>query len=88
MSKKEKEKIFHTELVKFGVSYDRAAKAAYILATGKPDELLTEEEKRLVIEVCKEWSKNHKRYKKLQQIAFFIAYSQTLWNLSIGIKQF
>ncbi|MBD2533824.1 hypothetical protein H6G97_31450 [Nostoc flagelliforme FACHB-838] len=69
LSKKEKEKIFHTELVKFGVKYDRAAKAAYILASGKSDELLTEQEKRFVIEVCEEWSKNHKRYKELQQIA-------------------
>ncbi|MBW4423214.1 MAG: hypothetical protein KME50_01800 [Nostoc desertorum CM1-VF14] len=69
MPKKEKEKIFHTELVKFGVKYDTAAKAAYILASGRPDEFLTQEEKRFVMEVCKEWSKNHKRYKKLQQIA-------------------
>lgn len=68
VSKKEKEKIFHTNLVKFGVSYDQAAKAAKILADEKPEELWTEEEKRLVTEACKQWFSNHNRYKKLQEL--------------------
>lgn len=58
--KKEKEKLFFTELVKYGVKHDKAAKAAKILAAGLPDELLTKKEKQLVIEVCREWSIKHK----------------------------
>ena len=48
-------------------TYHKAAKAAKILASEKPEELWTEEEKRLVVEVCKQWFSNHKRYKKLQE---------------------
>ncbi|MBD2778068.1 serine/threonine-protein kinase [Iningainema tapete] len=57
----EKKEIFHTELVKHGVGYQKADQAAWILASGKPDELLTDEEIQLVTEVCQEWSRQHKR---------------------------
>ncbi len=64
----EKERIFHTQLVKYGVEYDKAAKAAKILASGKPDELLTNEEIQLVKEVCRDWSIQNKRYKRLNSL--------------------
>ncbi len=57
----DKQQLFHTELVKYGVGYHKAAEAARILASGKPDELLTTQEIQLVIEVCQEWSRQHKR---------------------------
>ena len=53
-SVEEKEKLFHTALVKCGVKYELAAQAARILASGKPDELWTREEIQLVKEVCTE----------------------------------
>lgn len=61
LSKKEREKLFHTQLVKHDIKHDKAAKAAKILASGLPDELLTKKEKQLVIEVCKEWAVKYKR---------------------------
>ncbi|MBH8556233.1 hypothetical protein I8751_28665 [Nostocaceae cyanobacterium CENA357] len=64
----EKEKIFHTQLVKYGVEYEKAAKAAKILASGKPDEQLTDEEIQLVTEVCRDWSVQNKRYKRLSSL--------------------
>jgi hypothetical protein len=67
-SVEEKEKLFHTELVKYGVEYELAAQAARILVSGKPDELLTEQEIQLVKEVCREWSMGHKRFKRLSSL--------------------
>ncbi|WP_026732395.1 hypothetical protein [Fischerella sp. PCC 9605] len=61
MFSKEKEEFFHTELVKYGVDYQRAAKVAKILASEKPDELLSDKEKQLAEEVCKEWLRQHQR---------------------------
>ncbi|MFL9453732.1 MULTISPECIES: hypothetical protein [Nostocales] len=61
MSIKEKETIYHIELVKHGVKYDVAARAAKILAFGLDEETLTEEEKQLVKEACKIWLKQHQR---------------------------
>ncbi|MDZ8187395.1 MAG: hypothetical protein RMX96_21430 [Nostoc sp. ChiSLP02] len=68
MSGQEKEKIFHTELVKYGVKYEKAQKAAQLLASGKPDELLTQQERQIVLEACYEWSKQRKRYKHLKSL--------------------
>lgn len=61
----QKQELFHTQLVKHGVKYQKAAEAARILASGKPDELLTNEEIQLVTEVCKEWSIQYKRLTSL-----------------------
>ncbi|WP_414569859.1 hypothetical protein [Nostoc sp. CCY 9925] len=61
----EKQKIFHTQLVKFGVEYEIARKASEILAREKPDEVLTQEEIRLTKEACKHWSAQRKRIKHL-----------------------
>ncbi|MBD2430149.1 MULTISPECIES: hypothetical protein [Fischerella] len=65
MYSKEKEDFFHTELVKYGVDYQRAAQVAHILASGKPDELLSEKEIQIAEEVCREWLRQYKRYKHL-----------------------
>ncbi|MCC5642779.1 hypothetical protein LC607_07440 [Nostoc sp. CHAB 5824] len=62
------EEFFHTQLVKHGVNYNLAAKAAKILASGKPDELLTVEEKHLATEVCQQWSKQRQRLERLNSL--------------------
>ncbi|OKH28676.1 hypothetical protein NIES2101_43595 [Calothrix sp. HK-06] len=67
-SSKDIEQIFHTHLVKYGVSYDKAAKVAKILGSGKPEEILTEEENKLVTEACQEWFINYNRHRNLRQI--------------------
>ncbi|MBD2251577.1 hypothetical protein H6G14_09685 [Nostoc parmelioides FACHB-3921] len=65
MSQEEKEKLFHTQLVKYGVRYEKAARAASILASGKSEEVFSEEEKQLVTEVCQQWLIGHKRHKQI-----------------------
>ncbi len=61
MSLKEKEEFFHIELVKHGVEYDKAAEVARMVVSGKPDELLTDKERQLAIEVCREWVRQRQR---------------------------
>ncbi|RCJ24815.1 hypothetical protein A6770_03935 [Nostoc minutum NIES-26] len=68
VSVKEKEKIFCTELVKHGVKYETAIKAARILASGQPDELLTVDEIIIVKEACEKWSVQKKRIKRLKSL--------------------
>lgn len=65
ISQEEKERLFHTQLVKYGVKFEKAAKVAKILASGQSEEDLTQEEKQLVTEACKQWLKGHKRHKQL-----------------------
>jgi hypothetical protein len=55
------EQLLHTELVKHGVDYHKAAKVAKILADKKSYELLTEEEMRLTREVCEAWLRQRNR---------------------------
>ncbi|BAZ23650.1 hypothetical protein NIES4073_45390 [Kalymmatonema gypsitolerans NIES-4073] len=61
MSLKEKEEFFHIELVKHGVEYHKAAEVARIIVSGKPDELLTDKERQLATEVCRQWVKQRQR---------------------------
>lgn len=68
MSVEEKEKLFHTELVKYGVEYKTAGKVARILASGKPDELLTQQERRLVKDACQKWLIQNKRKKRIDYL--------------------
>ncbi|BAU06387.1 MULTISPECIES: hypothetical protein [Fischerella] len=68
MYSKEIEEFFHTQLVKYGVDYQRAAQVAHILASGKPDELLSEKEIQIAEEVCREWLRQYKRYKHLTSL--------------------
>lgn len=61
MSLKEKEEFFHIELVKCGVEYYKAAEVARIIVSGKPDELLTNKERQLAMEACREWVRQRQR---------------------------
>ncbi|MEH2162450.1 MAG: hypothetical protein V7K38_15760 [Nostoc sp.] len=45
ISAEEKKKIFHIELVKYGVEYEQARKAAQILACSQADELLSQQDR-------------------------------------------
>ncbi|MBW4632382.1 MAG: hypothetical protein KME30_10925 [Iphinoe sp. HA4291-MV1] len=65
MSTEEKEALYYCELVRYGIDFKEALTVAKILASEKPDELLTEEEKKLVTEVCKLWIVKHKHFKHL-----------------------
>ncbi|MEH1968568.1 MAG: hypothetical protein V7K91_19075 [Nostoc sp.] len=65
ISIEEKEKIFHTELVKYGVEYEQARKTAQILARSQPDELLSQQDRQIVTQACKKWSIERKRYKRI-----------------------
>ncbi|GAA6618340.1 hypothetical protein [Scytonema sp. NUACC26] len=56
-----KEEFFHTELVKRGVEYHKAAEVARILVSGKSDELLTDKEIQLATQVCRNWIIQRKR---------------------------
>ncbi|BAY31306.1 hypothetical protein NIES2107_31650 [Nostoc carneum NIES-2107] len=60
--------LLHTELVKYGVDYDKAAKAAQILAEKKPDEVLTQEEIQLTKEVCELWLKQRNRLASIDKV--------------------
>jgi hypothetical protein len=63
----DKKKLLHTQLVKYGIHYRKAAKAAEILASETPDELLTYEEIQLTQEVCREWLKQRKRLHSIEE---------------------
>ncbi|RCJ41221.1 hypothetical protein A6770_09075 [Nostoc minutum NIES-26] len=65
--RQEKKKLLHTQLVKYGIHYRKAARAAEILASEKPDELLTDEEIQLTQEVCREWLKQRKRLDSIEE---------------------
>ncbi|WP_341530275.1 hypothetical protein WKK05_13875 [Nostoc sp. UHCC 0302] len=64
----EREKIFCTELVKYGVEYHKAVIAAKIIASGQGDELLTSEEIKIVQDACQKWSQENQRYKRLKAL--------------------
>lgn len=66
LSNEDKEQIYHTDLVKYGVKSDKAVKIAKILAANKSDKILTEEEKTLFTEACKECLNSYNHYKNLQ----------------------
>lgn len=57
----EREQLFHTELVKCGVEYHKAAKAAQIIVSETSDDLLTDDEIQLVKDVCQQWLEQRKR---------------------------
>ncbi|MBW4563750.1 MAG: hypothetical protein KME32_21910 [Mojavia pulchra JT2-VF2] len=64
----EKERVYHSELIRHGVNYEEAVQAAKIIASEKPNELLTPEETELVKEVCTAWLLKHKSYKHLNPL--------------------
>lgn len=55
----ENEDLFYTQLVKHGVEFQKAAKVARILASGKPEKLLANEDRQLVKDVCRQWARLH-----------------------------
>ncbi|MBD2532331.1 hypothetical protein H6G97_23225 [Nostoc flagelliforme FACHB-838] len=64
----EREKIFCTELVKYGVEYEEAVIAAKIIASGQGDEFLSPSEIKIVEDACKKWSEQNQRLKRLKAI--------------------
>jgi hypothetical protein len=68
ISDEEIEKIFCTELVKYGVKYEKAVISAKILASAQADELLSSEEIKIVKEACEHWFLQNSRYKKLKAL--------------------
>ncbi|KAF3890463.1 MULTISPECIES: hypothetical protein [Nostocales] len=52
----ENENLYHNELLKYGVEHNLAALAAKILASDKPNELLSSEELQVLTEACEHWS--------------------------------
>jgi dissimilatory sulfite reductase (desulfoviridin) alpha/beta subunit len=57
----ENENIYQGELLKYGVEHKLAASAAKILASEKPNELLSSEELRTITEACEQWSTQYIR---------------------------
>ncbi|WP_193200504.1 hypothetical protein [Nostoc sp. MG11] len=53
----ENEPLFYTQLVKYGVSYTKAVKVAQILASGKSERLLANEDRQLVKDTCRQWAR-------------------------------
>ncbi|MCC5600553.1 hypothetical protein [Nostoc favosum] len=64
----EREKIFCTELVKYGVEYEKAVIAAKIIASGQGDEHLSPSEIEIVKDACKKWSEQNQRLKRLKAV--------------------
>ncbi|ACC81687.1 hypothetical protein [Nostoc punctiforme] len=62
----EREKIFCTELVKYGVKYEKAVIAARILASGRADDFLSPSEIEIAKDACQKWSVQNKRLKRLK----------------------
>ncbi|WP_193200507.1 hypothetical protein [Nostoc sp. MG11] len=68
ISVQEREKIFCTELVKYGVEYEKAVIAAKIVASGQGDEHLSPSEIEIVKDACKKWSEQNQRLKRLKAV--------------------
>jgi hypothetical protein len=68
MSPTEREHLFLTELIKVGIDFQQARKAAKVLALQLSDEQLTQEEDQLVQEVCRQWLIQRKRMAFISQV--------------------
>ncbi|WP_320073245.1 hypothetical protein [Nostoc sp. MG11] len=86
------EKILHTELVKYGVKYEKAGKVARILASRQPDELLTQEEIQLSKEVCQQWLKQRQRMAVIEEAIDGEGIRSKSWqnkyNVTLELKDF
>lgn len=60
--------MYYSSLTQHGVEDSKAFKAARIMASEKPNELLTHEELRLVYDVCEIWSSMYERRQYLKSI--------------------
>ncbi len=67
MSVEDKVQFFHTELVKVGVDFHQAAKAAEILVSGESDEHLSPEEIEAVKTACAQWLKRRNQLKFIER---------------------
>lgn len=61
---KAKENLFQTELVKYGVESEKAAKLAYILASESENQFLSNEEIQIFTDVGQKWLDSVKTYKQ------------------------
>jgi hypothetical protein len=68
ISAEEREQIFYTELIKAGVDFQKAAKAAKVLALDPLDEQLTREDEQLVKDACYQWLAQRKRMNFISQV--------------------
>ncbi|MBD1863045.1 MULTISPECIES: hypothetical protein [Trichocoleus] len=62
------EQSYRTELVKWGIDFEKAFKVARILARNIPNENLTSSEVELVEEVCKEWFEKRKQWEQFKRV--------------------
>ncbi len=68
ISLEQKELLYYTDLIRYGVDLTIAAKVAKILAFGSSDEILNPEEKKLVTDACKLWIENRNCLKHLNPL--------------------
>ncbi|MBD2462092.1 hypothetical protein H6G89_13645 [Oscillatoria sp. FACHB-1407] len=66
LNNKERKKLFFIELVRAGISFDDAYVVSEIVASAKPPEDLTLQERWLVKEVCQKWLDERNRENFLQ----------------------
>lgn len=66
LSKEDKEQIYHTDLLEYGIKSDKAGKIAKTLASNESDKVFSEEEKQLVTNAYKECLNSYNKYKNLQ----------------------
>ena len=69
----DRKKVFLAQFIKGGVEYSLALQAAQILASGKPEELLTREEQALVEQACHLWLGHRTGMNKIQQAIICIS---------------
>lgn len=70
MSVKEQKSLFHTELIRVGIDFNQAEKAASILAQNLPNEQLSPEERQLIQDTCSQWLLHRKRMTFISQVAY------------------
>ncbi|HEY9295062.1 MAG TPA: hypothetical protein VIQ31_01580 [Phormidium sp.] len=68
MSIEERKQLFHIELIKVGIDYRQAEKAAELLSESLPNEQLTQAEQQLIQVVCTQWLKYRKRMAFISQV--------------------
>ena len=68
ISVEELEQLFLLELVKAGVGFPQAAKAAKFLANRLPEEQLTSEDNQLIQDACALWLAQRKRLTLIEQV--------------------
>ncbi|MBD2098467.1 hypothetical protein H6F90_25685 [Trichocoleus sp. FACHB-591] len=62
------EQLFRTELIKWGIEFEKAIKVARILALNIPNEKLSSSDTALVEEVCQEWFEKRKHWEQFKRV--------------------